>query len=38
MSAAMLASLLVLLVLGVWIPEPLSDLLHSAAQVIGGQT
>jgi hydrogenase-4 component F len=38
MSAAMLASLLVLLVFGLWIPDPLSSLLQSAAQVIGGQT
>jgi hydrogenase-4 component F len=38
MVAAMLASLAVVLVLGLWIPGPLSQLLHSAASVIGGQT
>ena len=38
MIAAMVVSLLVVLVLGLWIPEPLSRLLHSAAAVIGGRT
>jgi hydrogenase-4 component F len=38
MVAAMLASLTVVLVLGLWIPGPLNQLLHSAASVIGGQT
>ena len=38
MAAAMLASLTVLLVLGLWIPGPLDRLLHSAAAVIGGRT
>ena len=37
MAAAMLASLAVVLVLGVWIPSPLNRLLHAAATVIGGQ-
>ena len=36
MAAAMLASLAVVLVLGVWIPSPLNRLLHAAASVIGG--
>jgi hydrogenase-4 component F len=38
MSAAMLVSLAVVLVLGLWIPGPLDQLLHSAAVVIGGKT
>lgn len=38
MVAAMLASLTVVLVLGLWIPGPLNELLHSAARVIGGPT
>ena len=38
MVAAMLASLTVVLVLGLWIPGPLNQLLHSAASVIGGKT
>jgi hydrogenase-4 component F len=38
MAAAMLASLTVLLVLGLWIPGPLDRLLHSAVAVIGGRT
>lgn len=38
MGAAMLLSLAVLLVLGLWIPGPLDELLHSAAQVIGART
>jgi hydrogenase-4 component F len=38
MVVAMLVSLGVLLVLGLWIPEPLDQLLHSAASVIGGRT
>jgi hydrogenase-4 component F len=38
MAIAMLASLGVLLVLGLWIPGPLNHLLHSAAAVIGGRT
>jgi hydrogenase-4 component F len=37
MAIAMLASLVVVLVLGVWIPGPLSQLLHSAVHVIGGR-
>ena len=37
MAAAMLASLAVVLVLGVWIPTPLDRLLHAAATVIGGR-
>ncbi|HUA45623.1 MAG TPA: proton-conducting transporter membrane subunit [Solirubrobacteraceae bacterium] len=37
MAAAMLASLAVVLVLGVWIPSPLNQLLHAAASVIGGR-
>jgi hydrogenase-4 component F len=37
MGLAMLASLGVLLVLGLWIPGPLNHLLHSAASVIGGR-
>ena len=37
MAAAMLASLAVVLVLGVWIPSPLNRLLHAAATVIGGR-
>ena len=38
MAAAMLTSLIVVLVLGLWIPGPLDHLLHSAAAVIGGRT
>jgi len=38
MAAAMLASLAVVLVLGLWIPGPLNELLHGAAAVIGGRT
>ncbi|MGA2924640.1 MAG: proton-conducting transporter membrane subunit [Solirubrobacteraceae bacterium] len=38
MAAAMLASLVVVLVLGLWIPHPLDQLLHSAAAVIGART
>jgi hydrogenase-4 component F len=38
MVAAMVVSLLVVLVLGLWIPGPLGRLLHSAATVIGGRT
>ena len=38
MAVAMLASLAVVLVLGLWIPGPLNQLLHSAAAVIGGRT
>ncbi len=38
MAGAMLACLAVVLVLGIWIPGPLDDLLHSAADVIGSQT
>ena len=37
MAVAMLASLLVVLVLGLWIPAPLDQLLHSAVAVIGGR-
>ncbi len=37
MAAAMVASLAVVLVLGVWIPGPLNTLLHSAVGVIGGR-
>ena len=37
MAVAMLASLAVVLVLGVWIPSPLNRLLHAAATVIGGR-
>ena len=37
MAAAMLASLAVVLVLGVWIPSPLNQLLHAATGVIGGR-
>jgi formate hydrogenlyase subunit 3/multisubunit Na+/H+ antiporter MnhD subunit len=38
MALAMLGSLIVVLVLGLWIPGPLDQLLHSAAAVIGGRT
>ncbi len=38
MAIAMLTSLAVLLVLGLWLPGPLNQLLHSAAAVIGGRT
>ncbi len=38
MALAMLVSLAVVLVLGLWIPGPLDQLLHSAAAVIGGRT
>jgi hydrogenase-4 component F len=37
MATAMLASLAVVLVLGLWIPGPLNQLLHSAVHVIGGR-
>jgi hydrogenase-4 component F len=37
MAVAMVASLAVVLVLGVWIPSPLNRLLHAAAGVIGGR-
>ena len=37
MAVAMLTSLLVVLVLGLWIPAPLDQLLHSAVAVIGGR-
>ncbi|HEY1519917.1 MAG TPA: proton-conducting transporter membrane subunit [Solirubrobacteraceae bacterium] len=37
MAAAMLVSLVVVLVLGLWIPGPLDRLLHSAVTVIGGR-
>jgi hydrogenase-4 component F len=37
MATAMLASLTVVLVLGLWIPGPLNQLLHSAVHVIGGR-
>jgi hydrogenase-4 component F len=37
MAVAMLASLAVVLVLGVWIPSPLNRLLHAATTVIGGR-
>jgi hydrogenase-4 component F len=38
MGAAMLACVAALLVLGLWVPGPLNDLLHSAANVIGART
>lgn len=38
MVAAMLVSLTVVFVLGLWIPGPLDHLLHSAVGVIGGRT
>ncbi len=38
MALAMLVSLAVVLVLGLWIPGPLDRLLHSAVAVIGGRT
>ena len=38
MAAAMLLSLTVLLILGLWVPDPLNDLLRNAAAVIGGRT
>jgi hydrogenase-4 component F len=37
MAAAMIVSLTVVLVLGLWIPSPLNRLLHSATAVIGGR-
>jgi hydrogenase-4 component F len=37
MAIAMVASLAVVLVLGLWIPSPLNRLLHGAVTVIGGQ-
>jgi hydrogenase-4 component F len=37
MAVAMLSSFTVLLVLGLWIPGPLNQLLHSAVTVIGGR-
>jgi hydrogenase-4 component F len=38
MGTAMLVCVAVLLVLGLWVPGPLNDLLHSAANVIGTRT
>jgi hydrogenase-4 component F len=38
MAGAMLACLAVLILLGLWVPAPLNDLLHSAADVIGAHT
>jgi hydrogenase-4 component F len=38
MAAAMVASFAVLLLLGLWVPDPLNDLLHSAASVIGAKS
>jgi len=38
MAVAMLTSLTVVLVLGLWIPGPLDELLHSAVGVIGDRT
>jgi hydrogenase-4 component F len=38
MALAMLLSLALLLVLGLWIPGPLDELLHGAARVIGART
>ncbi len=37
MAAAMLVSLAVVLILGLWIPGPLNRLLHAAVTVIGGR-
>jgi hydrogenase-4 component F len=37
MAAAMVVSLAVVLVLGLWIPSPLNRLLHAAVSVFGGQ-
>jgi hydrogenase-4 component F len=37
MAAAMVVSLAVVLVLGLWIPSPLNRLLHGAVAVIGGR-
>ena len=37
MAVAMVVSLTVVLVLGVWIPSPLNRLLHAAVTVIGGR-
>ena len=37
MAIAMMVSLTVVLVLGLWIPSPLNHLLHSATVVIGGR-
>jgi len=37
MAVAMVISLIVVLVLGLWIPSPLNRLLHGAATVIGGR-
>jgi hydrogenase-4 component F len=37
MAAAMVLSLVVVLVLGLWIPSPLNRLLHAAVTVIGGR-
>jgi len=37
MAAAMVVSLTVVLVLGLWIPSPLNRLLHGAVTVIGGR-
>ena len=38
MAGAMIASFLLVLVLGLWVPEPVDNLLHSAAAVIGGHS
>ncbi len=38
MAAGMLFSLAALLMLGLWVPDPLNDLLRNAATVIGGPT
>lgn len=38
MGVAMLVCVAALLVLGLWVPGPLSELLHSAANVIGART
>ena len=37
MAVAMVVSLVVVLVLGLWIPGPLNRLLHGAVTVIGGR-
>ena len=37
MAVAMLVSLAVVLILGLWIPGPLDRLLHAAVTVIGGR-
>jgi hydrogenase-4 component F len=38
MAGAMVICFVALLLLGLWIPDPLNDLLRSATNVIGGQT